>query len=333
VLDHAHALQLTSAPLSQLLSRTGHYLWGRGLNVRLARELHEQALAIRQQLYDGDHPDVAASLDDLAIDLHDLGEVGRARELHEQALAMVQRLYDGDHRSLVLSMNNLAMDLRALRDYGLARELDEQALAMLQRLHKEDHPDVALSMNNLAKDLRALGEYGRARELDEQASEMRERLDNVDRPSVIELLKRGRRASAAALLEKMKREDPSDAEVRNAYGFCLLPDHPEEGLQEIHAASELGHSPQLPLANRMFGLFLLHEYNAALEAADRLFREEDRHEEAYLWDWRKAPEDTSIISIEPRSYAVQFALDIARITEDTQAINVWARRAEGFESG
>ena len=30
---------------------------------------------MRQRLYDGDHPDVAASLNDLATDLHRLGEV------------------------------------------------------------------------------------------------------------------------------------------------------------------------------------------------------------------------------------------------------------------
>jgi hypothetical protein len=41
VLDHARALQLTSPPLSQLLGSIGFYLWGRGLDVRLARELHE----------------------------------------------------------------------------------------------------------------------------------------------------------------------------------------------------------------------------------------------------------------------------------------------------
>jgi tetratricopeptide repeat protein len=57
-----------------------------------ARELDEQALAMRQRLYEGDHPDVATSLGNLAIDLRVLGEHGRARELDEQALAMRQRL-------------------------------------------------------------------------------------------------------------------------------------------------------------------------------------------------------------------------------------------------
>ena len=144
------ALQLTSPALSELLTRTGSYLWGRGLDVRLARELHEQALAMRQRLYEGDHPDVASSLSNLAIDLSELGEHGRARELDEQALAMRQRLYEGDHPDVAASLNNLAVDLRELGEHGRARELDEQALAMRQRLYDGDHPDVAASLNNLA---------------------------------------------------------------------------------------------------------------------------------------------------------------------------------------
>jgi hypothetical protein len=47
---------------------------------------------MRQRLYEGDHPDVAASLSSLAIALGELGEHGWARELHEQALAMKERL-------------------------------------------------------------------------------------------------------------------------------------------------------------------------------------------------------------------------------------------------
>jgi hypothetical protein len=47
---------------------------------------------MRQRLYDGDHPDVASSLNNLAVDLRALGEHGRARELDEQALAMRHRL-------------------------------------------------------------------------------------------------------------------------------------------------------------------------------------------------------------------------------------------------
>jgi tetratricopeptide (TPR) repeat protein len=137
LLDHTRDVQLTSpplSPLSELLSRIGGYLWGRGLDRRLARELHEQALAMRQRLYEGDHPDVATSLIVLASDLRALGDYARARERDEQALEMRQRLFEGDHPEVADSLSNLASDLRGLGDPGRARELDEHALAMRQRL-------------------------------------------------------------------------------------------------------------------------------------------------------------------------------------------------------
>jgi hypothetical protein len=92
VLDHARTMHLTSSSLSELLGSTGVYLWGRGLDVQLARELHERSLAMRQRLYEGDHPDVAISLNNLAVNLRALGEHERARELNEQALAMQERI-------------------------------------------------------------------------------------------------------------------------------------------------------------------------------------------------------------------------------------------------
>ena len=176
VLDHARALQLSSPALSQLFNRTGRYLWGRRLDAQLARELAEEALAMRQRLYEGDHPDVADSLNNLANALYELGERRWARELHEQALAMRQRLYEGDHPDVAISLNNLAVHMTDLGEDERARELDEQALAMRQRLYEGDHPDVAKSLDSLASALSGLGEHGRARELAEQALAMRQQL-------------------------------------------------------------------------------------------------------------------------------------------------------------
>jgi tetratricopeptide (TPR) repeat protein len=61
-------------------------------DLRQARELHEQALAMHQRLHEGDHRDVAHSLNNLANLLRDLRENERAQELDEQALAMRQRI-------------------------------------------------------------------------------------------------------------------------------------------------------------------------------------------------------------------------------------------------
>jgi tetratricopeptide (TPR) repeat protein len=147
-----------------------------------------------------------------------------------------------------------------------------------------------------------------------------------------EFLQAGRRSAAAALFEAAKRGNPDNAEVRNNYGFCILPDNPEDGLQEILAAEALGFTPRsVNLANRMYGLFLLRRYASALEVAERLFQEDDH--EALLWDWRKDPENTTVLNVNARPYAIQFALDIAQATGDSSQANLWAARAEALGLG
>jgi tetratricopeptide (TPR) repeat protein len=184
LLDHAFAAQLGIPGLARLLTCVGIYVRRRGLDSRLARQMHEQALAMYRQLCEGDNRYVANALTILAIDLRGLGEYRRARELDEQALAMYQRLYEGDHANVAIAMNNLAIEVSELGEHERARELDEQALAMYQRLYEGDHPNVAIAMNNVAADLRRAGEHKRARELDEQALAMRQRLYEGDHPRV-----------------------------------------------------------------------------------------------------------------------------------------------------
>ena len=48
--------------------------------------------SFERRLFPGDHPDVAASLSNLAINLRALGDPAGARALHEEALAMRRRL-------------------------------------------------------------------------------------------------------------------------------------------------------------------------------------------------------------------------------------------------
>jgi tetratricopeptide (TPR) repeat protein len=188
LLDHAHALQLTSPALYRLLTNVGIYLWSRGLDARLAHERFEDALAMGQQLYGGDHIEVANSLSNLAVNSAELGDFQRASELAEQALAMRQRLHRGDHPHLAMSLSNLATDLAELGDLERARELLEQALAMRRRLYRGDGLGMASNLTNLAVVLRRTGDLERARELNEQALAMYQRLYDGDNPAIASIL-------------------------------------------------------------------------------------------------------------------------------------------------
>jgi tetratricopeptide (TPR) repeat protein len=185
VSDHARRLGVTSVDLARLLNNAGVYLFARALDFRRAQELHEQALAMFQQLYGGDHPEVAASLNNIAVAMAEQGKHKSALEVLERALAMFERLYEGDHPRVAATMSHLAGEVGTQAgQQERARALYEQALEMFQRLYEGDHPEVARVLNNLAAHLQRQGDNERARALDEQALAMRQRLYEGDRPDI-----------------------------------------------------------------------------------------------------------------------------------------------------
>jgi hypothetical protein len=144
---------------------------------------------MRQRLYQGDHPDIATSLNNLAVVQAGLGGRRRARELHEQALAMRQRLYQGDHPDIARSLNNLAV-VQAGLGGRRARKMGEQALAMRQRLYQGDHPDIATSLTVLTRDLVLGGRVPQAWALFWEAQKMRRRLKKREAATLTDVRRR-----------------------------------------------------------------------------------------------------------------------------------------------
>lgn len=184
VLAHARSEDLENEAIASLLTRVGRYFLCSGLSFADARELHHEALRMREHMHEGDHPEVARGMVHLAVDLNEVGDPTSARELHETALAMRRRLYSQDHPDVAHSLDNLGNVLHILGVYDLARQHHELGLEMRQRLYTGDHPNVAYSLSNLAGDLHRLGDTSRARGLNEQALAMRQRLDPGDHPDV-----------------------------------------------------------------------------------------------------------------------------------------------------
>jgi len=148
-----------------------------------ATETYAKALAVARRLYpatefpDG-HPDLAASLNELAVVLRVRSKLADAEPLSRAALEMRRRLHSGqDHPDLAESLNNLAIVLRARAKYTDAEPLYREVLEMNRRLFpKQDHLDLARSLNNLASVLNARGKYSEAERLYRDALEMNRRL-------------------------------------------------------------------------------------------------------------------------------------------------------------
>jgi CHAT domain-containing protein/Tfp pilus assembly protein PilF len=152
-----------------------------------ATKLHEQILAIYQQLYPKDqfpygHPDLALSLHNLAALLETQADYGGARDYYQRAVTMRQALYPREthprgHSALALSLNNLGAVLETQGDYAGARNYLQQAVDMNRALYpRETHPHghaaLALSLSNLGLLLLAQGDYARARNYLQQGLDM-----------------------------------------------------------------------------------------------------------------------------------------------------------------
>jgi hypothetical protein len=61
-----------------------------------------------------DHPDTLTTANNLALNLHALGELAKARDLNEDTYTRRRRVLGEDHPATLTSASNLAGDLRAL---------------------------------------------------------------------------------------------------------------------------------------------------------------------------------------------------------------------------
>jgi tetratricopeptide (TPR) repeat protein len=246
VIDHASRERYATPEFARLLLGVACYLRNRGLSLTMARKFDEQALETLQDLYQGDHRDVATSLASLALDLHRLGQVERARALDEQALAMRRRLHRGDHPDIADSLGDLANDWRASGRLEQARQLNEQALAMRQRLYRGDHPDIAHSLGNVAIDLQRLGDAMQARARFGEALAMRRRLYDGDHPYIATDL--ANLAVAEFELRRVERALDLDEQALAMFRRLYDGDHPEIAASLANLAVFLREQGQLERA-------------------------------------------------------------------------------------
>ncbi|WP_242049337.1 tetratricopeptide repeat protein [Aulosira sp. FACHB-615] len=156
---------------------------GQGL-YQLAEDQYAECVNVCQILFTGDHPDVATSLNNLALLYDSQGRYSEAKPLYIEALAMTQRLFVDDHPDVATNLNNLALLYFSQGRYIEAEPLYIEALAMTQRLFVGDHPNVATSLNNLALLYFSQGRYIEAEPLYIEALAMTQRLFVGDHPNV-----------------------------------------------------------------------------------------------------------------------------------------------------
>ncbi|MEM8720030.1 MAG: tetratricopeptide repeat protein [Cyanobacteria bacterium P01_G01_bin.39] len=159
------------------------FYYGQGI-YKQAELLWEQCLSKCQKRFGEQHPDVAASLNNLANLYKSQGKYEAAEPLYQEALELLKQLLGEQHPDVATSLNNLA-DLYQLQGkYEAAEPLYQKALELRKQLLGEQHPDVATSLNNLAKLYQSQSKYDTAEPLYQQALELLKQLLGEQHPDV-----------------------------------------------------------------------------------------------------------------------------------------------------
>ncbi len=150
----------------------------------MAEPLYQRSLAIREKALGPEHPDVATSLNNLAVLYKTQGKYAEAEPLYKRALAIKERALGPEHPDVATTLNNLA-ELYYLRGkYAEAKPLFKRALAIKEKALGAEHPHVATTLNDLALLYHRQGEYAEAEPLHKRALAIREKALGPEHPFV-----------------------------------------------------------------------------------------------------------------------------------------------------
>ena len=175
--------EMQSSEAAQLLSKAGYHLYERGQYAE-AMSLCQHALMIREQLLGPDHPDVATSLNDLAVLCISLRKFDQVEPLCLRALAIQERALGPEHPDVAVTLNDLAMIYYLEGRYEQIEPLYIRAIAIFEKEPGPPHSNTATALNNLAKLYVTQKKYAEAEILMRRALDIREQVYGPDHPDV-----------------------------------------------------------------------------------------------------------------------------------------------------
>ena len=130
---------------------------------------YAEALRLRRAAHAGDHPNIALSLNNLAMVRRHQKQYAAAESLYTASLEMRTRLYGDRHPDVAHTVNHLGRLYYNMGDYDRAELFARRALALRADLYGETHVSTISSMGSLAGTLSARGDYAEATEVLQQA--------------------------------------------------------------------------------------------------------------------------------------------------------------------
>lgn len=191
---------------------------------REAQQLAERALVLWEQALGPEHPEVAKSLNNLALLYSYRGDYREAERLHTRALAIREQALGPDHSDVGASLYNLANLYSDRGEYAAAESLYRRALAIREKALGPEHVYVGGILDSLALVYYRRGDYAGAEPLYQRALAIVQKALGPEHPYVAIVLN-----NLANLYDD--REDNAEAERlhRRALAIrekALGPEHP-----------------------------------------------------------------------------------------------------------
>ena len=134
-----------------------------------AEAIFNRALAsIRDKLGD-QHPNVGATMGNLALVLRAASRFSEAEELYKRTLLIDEKVFGVDHPMTAIALNNLANNYLDVGRAAEAMGLQQRVLGIHEKAFGPESPDVARSLVNLANSYQLAGRYEQAGPLYEKA--------------------------------------------------------------------------------------------------------------------------------------------------------------------
>jgi class 3 adenylate cyclase/tetratricopeptide (TPR) repeat protein len=240
VLVHARAALETLSndvelgSVARLANRCGRYLWARG-DYAAAVSLATRALAIREQALGPGHPEVATSLNNLAMVYNNQGRYAEAELLCTRALSIWEQALGPDHLDGAESLGNLAQAYREQGKYADAEVVCARALAIREQAFGPAHLDVAESLCSLAQTYHCQGRHAEAEPLHTRALAIVEQLLGPDHPDVAAIL--GNLSIVYRNQGRYAEAEPLQSRALAIRQEALGPNHPDVAISLNNLAS------------------------------------------------------------------------------------------------
>ena len=146
---------------NELLSKYATFLYDYAKYDK-ALEIQHRTVILIEQLYDKDHPDVAASYGNIGMIYYKLGGYAKALDYYSKALSIVEKALGKDHPETATVYSCIGRVYCYLGEYYKALDFYFKALSIRKKVVGKDLSDIANSYNDIGDVYSKIGDYSTA---------------------------------------------------------------------------------------------------------------------------------------------------------------------------